>query len=99
MWYRPLTAFGLWTAQVGVLSRGDPRTDDILGLEELVTYGVKGLAAYAAHAAALGKVHAGSWLPPGCSRYCFQLSHATLDSAMMASRSYLFAVFPAPLPN
>jgi hypothetical protein len=41
---------------VGVLSRGDPRTDDILGLEELVTYGIKGLAAYSAHAAALGKV-------------------------------------------
>ncbi len=41
---------------VGVLARGDPSSDDVLGMEELVVYGLKGLAAYAAHAAALGKV-------------------------------------------
>ena len=42
--------------EVGVLSRGDPAKDDVLGVQELVTYGVKGLAAYAAHAQALGRV-------------------------------------------
>jgi hydroxylamine reductase len=41
---------------VGILSRGDPAKNDVLGLEELVTYGLKGLCAYAAHAAALGRV-------------------------------------------
>ena len=43
--------------QVGVLSRGNPHTDDVLAVQELLTYGMKGLAAYAAHAAALGKVN------------------------------------------
>lgn len=42
---------------VGLAARGDPfsGSDTILGLQELVTYGVKGLAAYAAHAKAGGK--------------------------------------------
>ena len=41
---------------MGVLSRGNPHTDDVLALQELVTYGIKDMAAYGAHAAALGKV-------------------------------------------
>lgn len=47
---------GDWQAkarQVGVLATGD---EDIRSLRELITYGLKGLAAYTHHAAALGQV-------------------------------------------
>lgn len=40
---------------VGVESRKDALGDDITGLEELVLYGLKGMAAYADHAYILGK--------------------------------------------
>ena len=39
--------------QVGVLATGD---EDVRSLRELITYGLKGLAAYTHHAAALGQV-------------------------------------------
>jgi len=42
-------------AQIGVLSRRSQFGDEIVGLQELVTYGIKGLAAYAYHARVLGK--------------------------------------------
>ncbi|MCX6344520.1 MAG: hydroxylamine reductase [Armatimonadetes bacterium] len=41
--------------EVGVLSRKSTLGDDITGLIELVTYGLKGTAAYADHARVLGK--------------------------------------------
>ena len=41
--------------QVSVLSRRDQFGDDVAGLQELLTYGVKGTAAYADHALVLGK--------------------------------------------
>ncbi len=41
--------------QVGVLQRKQVYGDDISGLQELVTYGLKGLAAYAEHAFVLNK--------------------------------------------
>lgn len=40
---------------VGVLARRELLGDDIAGLQELVTYGLKGLAAYADHARVLGR--------------------------------------------
>eukprot|EP00053_Salpingoeca_punica_P005902 m.57267 g.57267 ORF g.57267 m.57267 type:complete len:607 (+) comp13447_c0_seq1:134-1954(+) len=39
----------------GVLARRDVEGEEIAGLQELITYGLKGVAAYASHAAALGK--------------------------------------------
>ena len=39
----------------GILSRKEKHGDDIVGLQELLTYGLKGLAAYAYHARVLGK--------------------------------------------
>jgi hydroxylamine reductase len=39
----------------GVLERKLRLGDDIAGLQELITYGIKGMAAYADHAAVLGK--------------------------------------------
>ena len=41
--------------QVSVMSRRDQFGDDVAGLQELLTYGVKGTAAYADHALVLGK--------------------------------------------
>jgi hydroxylamine reductase len=43
---------------VGVQSRQDARGADLAGLEELVMYGLKGTAAYAAHARVLGQTDA-----------------------------------------
>lgn len=42
-------------AQIGISSRKNTLGDDITGLQELVTYGLKGTAAYADHAQILGK--------------------------------------------
>jgi len=40
---------------VGILSRKAQKSEDIVGLEELLTYGLKGMAAYADHAQILGQ--------------------------------------------
>jgi len=40
---------------VGIAKRRTALGDDITGLQELLTYGLKGIAAYADHAAVLGK--------------------------------------------
>ncbi|MCE5199504.1 MAG: hydroxylamine reductase [Armatimonadota bacterium] len=42
-------------AEIGILSRKSALGDDITGLQELITYGLKGTAAYADHAQILGK--------------------------------------------
>ncbi len=47
-----------WAAQgakVGILSRKPALGDDLVGLQELLVYGLKGTAAYAHHAAVLGQ--------------------------------------------
>lgn len=50
--------------RVGVMSKRGRMNEDILSLEELITYGIKGVAAYAHHASTLGKVRAaGRGLP------------------------------------
>ena len=49
---RSLTGVSDATAPLGVLSCDD---EEIRSLRELLTYGLKGIAAYAVHAAALGK--------------------------------------------
>ena len=41
--------------EVGIMSRREKMGDDVAGLQELLTYGVKGTAAYLHHAIALGK--------------------------------------------
>ena len=41
--------------KIGILSRKEKLGDDITGLQELLTYGLKGMAAYADHALILGK--------------------------------------------
>jgi hydroxylamine reductase len=41
--------------EVGIANRKATKGDDITGLEELITYGLKGTAAYADHAQILGK--------------------------------------------
>ena len=41
-------------ATIGVLTRKDALGDDVTALQELITYGLKGLAAYADHAQILG---------------------------------------------
>jgi len=42
-------------SDVSILKRKQQLGDDITGLQELITYGLKGVAAYAYHAACLGK--------------------------------------------
>lgn len=42
--------------RVGVMAKRGRMNEDLLSLEELITYGVKGVAAYAHHASTLGKV-------------------------------------------
>jgi hydroxylamine reductase len=42
-------------ATLGIRARQAARGDDLAGLQELLTYGIKGMAAYADHALALGK--------------------------------------------
>ncbi len=42
-------------AQIGIESRKAARGDDVVGLQELITYGLKGAAAYADHARILGQ--------------------------------------------
>ena len=42
-------------AEVGIIARKESLGDDITGLQELITYGLKGAAAYADHAHILGK--------------------------------------------
>ena len=49
-WSGGASAFAAKTAQVGVLST---QNEDIRSLRELITYGLKGMAAYAKHAGAL----------------------------------------------
>ncbi len=67
---------------VGVLARGDPHGDDVLAMGELVVYGLKGLAAYAAHAASLGKVRLAILVaatrlgPTACRCPCGRRRHA-----------------------
>lgn len=51
-WRADQSSFGEKAAQVGVLS---VENEDVRSLRELITYGLKGLAAYAKHANALGK--------------------------------------------
>jgi hydroxylamine reductase len=41
--------------EVGILKRKEVLGEDITGLQELITYGIKGMAAYADHALVLGK--------------------------------------------
>jgi len=41
--------------QVGILKRKESQGDDVTGLQELLTYGLKGMAAYADHARILGR--------------------------------------------
>ena len=43
------------SAQIGLEPRKAEKGEDIVGLEELITYGLKGLAAYADHAQVLGQ--------------------------------------------
>ena len=52
LWTAEEEAFARQAARVGVLSTQD---EDIRSLRELITYGLKGLAAYTKHAAALGQ--------------------------------------------
>ena len=67
-----LVALGV---QVGILS--DPDLDnDIRGLRELITYGVKGLAAYAHHARVLGKSD------PAVDAGIFDALAATVDDSL-----------------
>ena len=42
---------------IGILKRKEALGDDVTGLQELLTYGIKGTAAYADHAYILGKEH------------------------------------------
>ena len=42
-------------AEVGILVRKEGQGDDVTGLQELITYGLKGTAAYADHAQILGQ--------------------------------------------
>jgi hydroxylamine reductase len=41
--------------KIGIAARKDKKGDDVTGLEELITYGLKGTAAYADHAMILGQ--------------------------------------------
>ena len=61
--------------QVGVLATGD---EDVRSLRELITYGLKGLAAYTHHAAALGQVDGGE------DAFLQKALAATLDSSVRA---------------
>ncbi len=47
---------GEFGAAIGILQRARSSSEDIISLQELLTYGVKGLAAYAHHAQLLGFV-------------------------------------------
>jgi hydroxylamine reductase len=63
--------------QVGIMSRRAKYGDDLTGLQELLTYGLKGLAAYADHAQILGKRDAG----------VYAFIHDTLDYLATAKPS------------
>jgi hydroxylamine reductase len=41
--------------RIGIAQRTSTKGVDVTGLEELITYGLKGMAAYADHAMILGK--------------------------------------------
>ena len=41
--------------EIGIAGRKERRGDDVVGLQELLTYGLKGMAAYADHAMVLGR--------------------------------------------
>ena len=42
-------------SQIGIIKRKEANGDDVTGLEELLTYGLKGMAAYVDHALILGR--------------------------------------------
>ena len=51
-----------WDAKsVGVLKRREELGADVNGLQEMITYGIKGMSAYTAHAQLLGKESSKVW--------------------------------------
>ena len=61
---------------VGVLSTAD---EDVRSLREMIIYGIKGMAAYADHAANLGKEN------PEISAFIYEALAATLDDSLSAN--------------
>jgi hydroxylamine reductase len=91
-WTASVGEFGSKGAQVGVLSTED---QDVRSLRELLTYGVKGIAAYAEHAYALAhqdegifafveKALAAAWTTRStrmiCSHWCWKQAGSVLRS-------------------
>ena len=62
-------------ATVGVLSTGD---EDVRSLREMITYGLKGMAAYAEHAENIGKAN------PEVNAFFYEALAATLDDSLTA---------------
>lgn len=67
-----IDAYARWGALLGAHSQKHPN-EDVQSLRELITYGVKGLAAYCDHAAILGKHN------PAIYAFLHQALAATLD--------------------
>ena len=74
-WSGGASAFAAKTAQVGVLST---QNEDIRSLRELITYGLKGMAAYAKHAGALRRED------PQIDAFLQRALAATLDDSLTA---------------
>jgi hydroxylamine reductase len=62
-------------AFVGVLATPD---EDVRSLREMITYGVKGMAAYAEHAKNIGKEN------PEINAFIYEALAATLDDSLCA---------------
>ena len=54
-WKPSHTDVAIDAKDVGVLKRRDELGADVNGLQEMITYGLKGMSAYTAHAQLLGK--------------------------------------------
>ena len=74
-WTGPQAVFADKAARVGVLSTQD---EDVRSLRELITYGLKGLAAYTKHANALGQED------PDLDAFLQRALAATLDDSLTA---------------
>ena len=75
LWDGGEESFSAKARQVGVLATQDP---DIRSLRELITYGLKGMAAYAKHASVLGKED------PELDAFLQRALAATLDDSLTA---------------
>ena len=73
-WTGPQAVFADKAARVGVLSTQD---EDVRSLRELITYGLKGLAAYTKHANALGQE------APDLDAFLQRALAATLDLSLI----------------